>query len=82
MFVSRLLLPGVALLVVLAALGAARPTNGAPPEARYVVEPGDTLWEIAEHRYAGDVREAVWRIQERNDLEGSLLSPGQVLVLP
>lgn len=82
MFVSRLVLPGVALLVLLVALGAARPSSGAPPEARYVVVPGDTLWGIAERRYAGDLREAVWRIEQRNELAGGVLQPGQVLILP
>jgi nucleoid-associated protein YgaU len=81
-FVSRLILPGVALLVLLVALGAARPSSGASPEARYVVVPGDTLWDIAARRYAGDPREGVWRIERRNGLEGPLLQPGQVLILP
>jgi LysM repeat protein len=82
-FVSRLVLTGVVLLaLLLVALGAARPSSGAAPETRYVVEAGDTLWAIASARYEGDPREAVWRIQERNDLASPLLQPGQVLVLP
>jgi LysM repeat protein len=82
-FVSRLVLTGVVLLaLLLVALGAARPSSGAAPETRYVVEAGDTLWAIASARYDGDPREAVWRIQERNDLASPLLRPGQVLVLP
>jgi len=76
----------VALLVlagaVALALVAARPTTGAGHETRYVVRPGDTLWEIATARYAGDPREAIWRIERRNDLENAALSPGQVLALP
>jgi LysM repeat protein len=83
MFASRLILTGLVLLtLLLAALGAARPSNGAAPETRYVVQPGDTLWGIAEGRYDGDPREAVWRIQERNGLEGASIQPGQELVLP
>jgi LysM repeat protein len=82
-FDSRLVLSGVVLLaLLLVALGAARPSSGAAPETRYVVEAGDTLWAIASARYDGDPREAVWRIQERNDLASPLLRPGQVLVLP
>ena len=84
MFGSRLALTGVVLLaLLLAALGAARPSSGAAPEARYVVQLGDTLWTIAAERYGGDVREAVWRIRERNGLDdpGSL-QPGAVLTLP
>jgi nucleoid-associated protein YgaU len=48
-----------------------------------VVEPGDTLWSIAESVAGGaDVRDVVDRIQELNRLEGSSLEPGQVLQLP
>ena len=77
----------IALLVVVAvagffALSAARPTSGAGPETAYVVQPGDTLWAIASTRYAGDPREAIWRIKNVNGLESSSLSPGTVLRLP
>ncbi len=83
MFVQRaVVVVTVAVLVVLAALSSADPTSSAGPERRYVVKPGDTLWAIATDRYAGDPREAVWRIRERNDLESALLRPGQVLALP
>ena len=48
-----------------------------------VVEPGDTLWSIAESvAGAADVRDVVDRIQELNRLEGSSLVPGQVLQIP
>lgn len=83
MFGSRLVLVGVVLLtLLLVALGAARPTSGAAPETRYVVQAGDTLWAIAESHYDGDPREAVWRIEQRNHLRGSAIHPGQKLVLP
>lgn len=83
MFVSRLIVIGVALLLLLSvALGAARPSSGAASETRYVVRPGDTLWAIADDRYGSDPREGVWRIAERNHLEGSMVLPGQVLMLP
>lgn len=48
----------------------------------YVVQPGDTLWSIASSRYAGDPREGVWKLQRRNQLPGTTISPGQKLVLP
>jgi nucleoid-associated protein YgaU len=83
MFASRLASLGVALaLLAVFALGAARPSVGATPETRYVVKPGDTLWAIAEARHGGDPREGVWRIQEANGLEGSILRPGQVILVP
>ena len=70
------------LLVVVLVLATARPSQGAGPETRYVVRSGDTLWEIAGARYAGDPRKAVWRISERNGLHGGALTPGTVLYLP
>jgi len=78
---SQVLLLVLLLLMGLALL-AARPTNGAGPESRYVVQPGDTLWAIVAERYSGDPREAIWRVRERNGLATSTLTPGLVLVLP
>jgi len=61
---------------------AARVSHGAAPERATVVKPGDTLWSIAARSYAGDTREAVWRLQQRNQLRSATLRPGQRLVLP
>jgi LysM repeat protein len=52
------------------------------PTTTYVVQQGDTLWSIAAARYAGDPREGVWKLQQRNDLAGATISPGERLVLP
>ena len=83
MFVKRTQTVLVILVALIAvALFFARPTSSAGPEERYVVQPGDTLWELATERYAGDPREAIWRIKERNGLRMSSLTPGTVLVLP
>jgi len=64
------------------ALATARPSSGAPTEARHVVRPGETLWAIASERYAGDPRAAIWRIEQRNGLANELLQPGTILYLP
>jgi nucleoid-associated protein YgaU len=72
----------VLLAVIPAALGAARPSSGAAPGTPYVVRPGDTLWTIAQARYGGDPRRAVFRMQAANGLDGPDLQPGQVLLLP
>jgi hypothetical protein len=56
--------------------------GGSPEGDRYVVKPGDTLWEIAAERYQGDPRRAVWRLQERNGLTSAALVPGMTLYLP
>jgi LysM repeat protein len=48
----------------------------------YRVQAGDTLWSIAAERYHGDPRQGVWVIQRENELAGTSLTPGQVLLLP
>ena len=73
------------ILLTLAALAvglAARSSHGAGPERTYVVKPTDTLWSIASRTYAGDVREGVWKLEQRNRLGSATLTPGQVLMLP
>jgi LysM repeat protein len=73
------------IVLVLAALAvglAARSSHGAGPERTYVVKPTDTLWSIAARSYAGDTREGVWQLQQRNHLRSATLRPGQTLVLP
>lgn len=72
----------VVLLVLIAWTLVARGSTASGGERGYVVRPHDTLWSIAVRRYAGDPREGVWRIRERNGLAGTLIHPGQRLVLP
>jgi len=57
-------------------------SSGAGREQVYVVRPADTLWTIAVSHYAGDPRAAVWKLEERNRLSGTVLRPGERLVLP
>jgi LysM repeat protein len=59
-----------------------RTVDGAGRPQVYVVQPGDTLWTIATTRYAGDPREGVWKLQRRNHLAGTTLTPGQKLTVP
>jgi LysM repeat protein len=73
------------LMLVLGALAVglvARSSHGAGPERSYVVKPTDTLWSIASRSYGGDVREGVWKLEQRNRLGSATIRPGQVLVLP
>ncbi|MBM7805373.1 nucleoid-associated protein YgaU [Geodermatophilus bullaregiensis] len=53
-------------------------------ESSVVVEPGDTVWSIAGEVTGDgqDVRVVVDAIEELNDLEDSVVVPGQVLQLP
>ena len=77
---AKTLLIAFALAMVVAVT--ARTSDSAGPEQSYVVKRYDTLWSIATTHYAGDPREAVWQIQERNRLAGATIAPGQVLRLP
>jgi len=73
------------IVVVLAAFAVglvARTSHGAGPERTYVVKPSDTLWAIAARSYAGDVREGVWKLEQRNHLASATIAPGQHLILP
>jgi LysM repeat protein len=74
----------LAFAAVLAVLGAVavRSSGGAGPERTYTVQPGDTLWSIAAHHYAGDPRAGVWQLRRRNGLAGATIYLGERLVLP
>jgi hypothetical protein len=60
----------------------ARDSGAGGPEQHYRVRAGDTLWSIAVAQLAGDPREGVWELRERNGLDGTMIVPGQRLVLP
>lgn len=76
----------VAILVTLllaSGVGAVTDRSPEPVEVRIVL-PGDTLWEIAAEvgGSQADVRRVVEDIRRLNDLEGSLIRPGDRLVVP
>lgn len=79
MFAKIFVIAGLALLIWSAA---ARPSGAHGHKVTYRVQAYDTLWTIASAHYGGDVRDAVWRIQHANGLDGNTLWPGQRLVLP
>jgi LysM domain len=60
----------------------ARESGAVGPEQYYRVRAGDTLWSIAVAHYAGDPREGVWELRQRNHLAGTTIRPGQRLSLP
>ena len=74
------------LIVLVLAIGVwalfARDTTASGPVQRYEVRAGDTLWSIATRHFAGDPREGVWELRERNHLTGATIRPGQRLILP
>ncbi len=57
-------------------------SDGAGEPHVYTVKPYDTLWSIAVAHYAGDPRDGVWRLRQRNGLDGTLIRPGQRLLVP
>lgn len=79
MFVKIFVITGLALLVWSAV---ARPSGAHGHKVTYRVQPYDTLWTIASTHYAGDVRGAVWQIEDANHLGGASIHPGELIVLP
>lgn len=73
------------ILICVAALAvglAAHRSSGAGPKRVYVVRPGDTLWSVAQRTYAGDPRQGVWELEQRNHLASATIVPGEKLVVP
>jgi hypothetical protein len=79
-----LLVTLTAAVVAGAASVSARTTAAAAPATvEVVVQPGQTLWELAEEVAPGaDPREVVREIRELNALAGSSVVPGQPLTVP
>ena len=71
-------------VVVLLLASAVSAGDGRRPAETYRVQSGDSLWTIAEAVAAPneDVRGVVASIRSLNDLDGSLIHPGDVLVVP
>lgn len=78
---------GAAVLVAIVtlSLGLARVAEGGVV-GRYetiTVQPGDTLWSIADERYPGsDIRTRVLQIEDANHLGGPSIAAGQTLKVP
>jgi LysM repeat protein len=81
----RLILLLAAVCVVFLMIGnSADAGTPLPAPFEYVVEPGDTLWEIASSM-AGperDVRNLVADISSLSGVEAGVIYPGQVLLIP
>ena len=82
----RALVLPLALALVFLLLLAQRVDAGAgalPTESHRVVT-GDTLWDLADERTepGEDVRSVVRLIQRLNDLDGGMITPGQVILVP
>jgi hypothetical protein len=76
----------VVIVVLLLARGVGASTGDTAPDEfiSHQVAAGDTLWDIAA-RYAepgDDIRKAVFTIRRANHLSGSIIVPGQELLIP
>jgi len=76
-----------ALLVLVGVAAGAKAMADSPssegPRTAVVVEPGDTLWNIAErHAPDADRRSVIAEIRRLNHLENSTVEVGQELLLP
>jgi hypothetical protein len=68
---------------VAAQAGSSDPTSSGPVSSTWVVQPGETLWVIAERLDPdADPRETVARILAMNDLPSSSVLVGQELLIP
>jgi LysM repeat protein len=79
MFVRIFILVAISVLVWSVV---ARSSNAHGPRTVVTVKPHDTLWSIAARNYAGDPRDAIWRIEQANHLAVSDVRVGQRIVLP
>ena len=79
----RATLLGVLAIVALVTHNAsARDTGRGQPVGVYLVQPGDTVWEIAVTRTTGDPRELVHTILEMNGLQHRPLLAGERILVP
>jgi len=80
----RLLVLLLGLALVFLFLG--RPAEAESPVAttEYVVDAGDTLWNIARSNMSApaDIRSVVVEIQDLNGIDGGAIYPGQVILVP
>ncbi|MGI9117465.1 MAG: LysM peptidoglycan-binding domain-containing protein [Gaiellales bacterium] len=76
------LLLAILSLVLVIGLRAAPDSQGSAPPQSYVVQPGDTLWSIADDATTGDPRDMVGAIEQLNQLQGPTIQAGQTLLLP
>ena len=49
-----------------------------------IVNQGDTLWSLIKENYAysGDIRKAIYEVQQINNLKTAAISPGEILFIP
>lgn len=70
-------------VIALLMLAIAPASSGASRPTRHLVKSGETLWSIASSHYrTDDPRQAVFQIEQANDINNATILPGQVILLP
>ena len=75
----------LSILIIIISITAFSQSNQTPAEFEtIIVEPGETLWQIARENYnpQENLRKVIYEIRETNDLDNVILNPGQELKLP
>lgn len=75
----------MAVVVVLLLIGGAAGAESPPaPTVEYVVSSGDNLWAIASAHAdpSQDVRSLIAEIRLESGIQGSVIYPGQILLIP
>ena len=78
--IVRIVVIAVAVLFLWALF--ANDSGASGPVRHYTVQPGDTLWSIAEQHLNGDPRQGVWELERANSLDSAAIMPGQRLLVP
>ena len=78
------LVAAVLVLLLAGGVGASSPASDVDSHTTYRVVTGDTLWDIAAGHIGpeDDIRRMVFSIRRANGLKGSVIYPGQDLVIP
>ncbi|WP_164779709.1 LysM peptidoglycan-binding domain-containing protein [Paenibacillus kobensis] len=71
-------------LLVMSDASGEHPAEPMEGEAVVYVAPGDTLWSIASSTigHKDDIRERVYEIKKRNNMQSGMLKSGQKLIIP
>jgi nucleoid-associated protein YgaU len=77
-------LAAVAIFALAGSAWAGDPDAARDRVVRYTVRPGDTLWTIAERvaEPGADLRPMVHELARRNGLTGSMVLPGESILVP
>lgn len=81
---AMLLLLILLLLLLAGGLPKATAAIEGRPMQTVVVNQGDSLWRLVQryYNYKGDIRRAVYEVQQINSLKNAVIVPGQVLYIP